>query len=144
VTDVLFTGNAPTFANPGDAGADLRSTETFILPPGSQYTAGTGVRIALEEGYVAFAVPRSGLAAKHGITIVNSPGTIDSGYRGEIKIILLNTSQKAYEVVAGDRIAQLVILQTPQVNFIKVDDLLESARGEHGFGSSGYGRSADA
>ncbi|WP_029149982.1 dUTP diphosphatase [Microbacterium indicum] len=129
----------PAYAHPGDAGADLVSTEAVRLEPGQRALVGTGVRIALPEGYAAFVVPRSGLAAKHGITIVNSPGTIDAGYRGEIKVALLNTdAAAAYEVSPGDRIAQLILLPVPRANFIPVDDLSESVRGEGGFGSSGY------
>ncbi|MFL0360625.1 dUTP diphosphatase [Curtobacterium flaccumfaciens] len=144
--DVLWTGeHAPGHAHPGDAGADLVSTEAFVLQPGERHLAATGLRIALPEGYAAFVVPRSGLAAKHGITIVNSPGTVDSGYRGEIKVALLNTDQREpYEVHAGDRIAQLIVMPVPQVTYTRVDDLPDSVRGQGGFGSSGYGDRSDA
>lgn len=99
----------------------------------------TGVRIALPDGYVAFVVPRSGLAAKHGITIVNSPGTVDAGYRGELKVSLLNTdSSNAYDVAVGDRIAQLIVMPVARANFIPVAELPDSARGAAGFGSTGY------
>jgi dUTP pyrophosphatase len=139
--DVLWSGeNAPAYARPGDAGADLVSTETFVLAPGERRLVGTGLRIALPDGYVAFVVPRSGLAAKHGITIVNAPGTVDAGYRGEIKVALLNTdADEPYEVHVGDRIAQLVVMPVPAVSFTRVDELPESVRGQAGFGSSGYG-----
>lgn len=139
--DVLWTGeNTPGYAHPGDAGADLVSTESFVLQPGARHLADTGLRIALPEGYAAFVVPRSGLAAKHGITIVNSPGTVDSGYRGEIKVSLLNTDRsEPYEVHAGDRIAQLIVMPVPRVTFSHVDELPDSVRGQGGFGSSGYG-----
>jgi len=139
--DVLWTGeNAPGYAHPGDAGADLVSTEAFVLAPGERRLVPTGLSIALPEGYAAFVVPRSGLAAKHGITIVNSPGTVDSGYRGEIKVSLLNTDvAEPYEVHVGDRIAQMIVMPVPRVTFSRVDELPDSVRGQGGFGSSGYG-----
>lgn len=109
--DVLIIApQPPSYAHPGDAGADLRSAESLTLEPGQRSLVGTGVSIALPEGFAAFVVPRSGLAAKHGITVVNSPGTIDAGYRGEIKVILLNTdASEPYRIEAGDRIAQLIV-----------------------------------
>jgi dUTP pyrophosphatase len=114
VTDVevLLTGeHIPEYAHPGDAGADLIASETVELGPGERATVGTGTAIALPDGFVAFVVPRSGLAAKHGITIVNTPGTVDAGYRGELRVILLNTDRSTpYTVSAGDRIAQLVVM----------------------------------
>jgi dUTP pyrophosphatase len=129
----------PAYAHPGDAGADLVSAETLTLDPGARALVGTGVRIALPEGHVGFVVPRSGLAAKHGITIVNAPGTIDAGYRGEIKVALLNTdAANPYLIQAGDRIAQLIVMPVPRARFIPVDTLPESVRGEGGFGSTGY------
>lgn len=129
----------PAYAHPGDAGADLVAAEAVRLEPGQRALVPTGVRIALPDGYAAFVVPRSGLAAKHGITIVNSPGTVDAGYRGEIKVSLLNTdSSEAYDVAVGDRIAQLVVMAVPRVRFIPVEELPESVRGEGGFGSTGY------
>ncbi|MFJ4296833.1 dUTP diphosphatase [Curtobacterium sp. SP.BCp] len=139
--DVLWTGeNPPHYAHPGDAGGDLVSAEAFVLQPGERRLVGTGLRIALPEGYAAFVVPRSGLAAKHGITIVNSPGTVDAGYRGEVKVALLNTdASEPYEVHVGDRIAQVVVMPVPRVVFTRVDELPESVRGQGGFGSSGYG-----
>jgi dUTP pyrophosphatase len=139
--DVHWTGNAaPAFANPGDAGADLVSAESFVLAPGERRLVGTGLAIALPEQHVGFVVPRSGLAAKHGITVVNAPGTIDSGYRGEIKVVLLNTdATEPYAVQVGDRIAQLIVLAVPPVTFTRVAELPDSVRGQGGFGSSGYG-----
>lgn len=129
----------PTYAQPGDAGADLVSTEDATLLPGQRRTLGTGVSIALPDGFVAFVVPRSGLAAKHGITIVNSPGTVDAGYRGEIRVALLNTdATESYRVTAGDRIAQLIIMPVTRAAFIPVQVLPGSDRGEAGFGSTGY------
>ena len=138
--EVLLTGeHIPAYAHPGDAGADLVAVETVELGPGERATVGTGTAIALPDGYVAFVVPRSGLAAKHGITIVNTPGTVDAGYRGEIRVILLNTDRSTpYTVTAGDRIAQLVILPVTRARFIPVDRLPGSLRGEGGFGSTGY------
>src|SRR5690606_24720879 len=129
----------PFYANPGDAGADLVATESVRLEPGERALIGTGVRIALPEGYAAFVVPRSGLAAKHGITVVNSPGTVDAGYRGEIKVCLLNTDSKdAYDVAVGDRIAQLIVMPVIQARFEPVEELPDSVRGAGGFGSTGY------
>ncbi len=135
----IIAAHVPVYAHPGDAGADLVSTEALRLAPGERALVGTGVRIALPDGYVAFVVLRSGLAAKHGITIVNSPGTVDAGYRGEIKVSLLNTdAREPYDIGVGDRIAQLIIMPVPRVTFIPVDELPDSSRGEGGFGSTGY------
>jgi len=135
----IIASQVPEYAHPGDAGADLVSTEALRLEPGERALVGTGVRIALPDGYAAFVVPRSGLAAKHGITIVNAPGTVDAGYRGEIKVALLNTdSRAAYDIAVGDRIAQLIVMPVPRARFVPVDVLPESPRGEGGFGSTGY------
>ena len=135
----IIASQVPVYAHPGDAGADLVSTESLRLGPGERALVGTGVRIALPDGYVAFVVPRSGLAAKHGITIVNAPGTVDAGYRGEIKVSLLNTdANEPYDIAAGDRIAQLIVMPVPRVRFLPVDELPDSSRGEGGFGSTGY------
>ncbi len=135
----IVAPQVPAYAHPGDAGADLVATEDVRLEPGERALVATGVRIALPDGYAAFVVPRSGLAAKHGITIVNSPGTIDAGYRGEIKVALLNTdSRTAYDVGAGDRIAQLIVMPVTRARFLPVEDLSDSVRGAGGFGSSGY------
>jgi len=138
--DVLIIApEVPAYAHPGDAGADLVAAEAVHLGPGARALVGTGVSIALPEGYAAFVVPRSGLAAKHGITIVNSPGTVDAGYRGEIKVALLNTdAANAYDVAPGDRIAQLIVMPVPRARFVPVDELPDSLRGEGGFGSTGY------
>lgn len=138
--EVLLSGeHVPEYAHPGDAGADLIATETVELGPGERATVGTGTAIALPDGYVAFVVPRSGLAAKHGITIVNTPGTVDAGYRGEIRVILLNTDRSTpYTITAGDRIAQLVVLPVTRARFVPVERLPGSHRGEGGFGSTGY------
>ncbi|MDL9979713.1 dUTP diphosphatase [Microbacterium candidum] len=138
--DVLIIApELPAYAHPGDAGADLIAAESVRLQPGERALVGTGVRIALPEGHAAFVVPRSGLAAKHGITIVNAPGTIDAGYRGEIKVALLNTdAREAYDIQVGDRIAQLIVMPVPRARFIPVDELPDSVRGDGGFGSTGY------
>ena len=129
----------PGYAHPGDAGADLVAAEAVHLEPGERALVPTGVSIALPDGYAAFVVPRSGLAAKHGISIVNSPGTVDAGYRGEIKVSLINTDTKsAYDVAVGDRIAQLIIMPVTRATFTPVDVLPDSVRGTGGFGSTGY------
>ncbi|AXL12228.1 dUTP diphosphatase [Microbacterium foliorum] len=129
----------PGYAHPGDAGADLVAAEAVRLAPGERALVATGVRIALPDGYAAFVVPRSGLAAKHGISIVNSPGTVDAGYRGEIKVSLINTDiHSAYDVAVGDRIAQLIVMPVTRAVFIPVEQLPDSIRGDGGFGSTGY------
>mgnify|MGYP002141733163 CR=1 FL=1 len=128
----------PTYAMPGDAGADLRSAESGVIPPGERRMFKTGVSIALPNGYVALVHPRSGLAAKHGITVLNAPGTVDAGYRGEIAVTLLNTDLKnEFKVERGDRIAQLVIQAVEIAQFVVVEKLPESDRGTGGFGSTG-------
>jgi dUTP pyrophosphatase len=138
--EVLFAGSLPVYAHPGDAGADLVSTDDVVLGPGERATVGTGLKIALPNGFVGFVVPRSGLAMKHGITIVNSPGTVDAGYRGEIRVTLLNTdARESYAITVGARIAQLIVMPIPSVRFVEVERLPGSDRGEGGFGSTGYG-----
>ncbi|AWB86501.1 dUTP diphosphatase [Mycetocola zhujimingii] len=138
--DVLIVApELPNYAHPGDAGADLKSTEDLTLQPGERRVVGTGVSIALPDGYVAFVVPRSGLASKHGITVVNSPGTVDAGYRGEIRVTLLNTdSSEPYTISAGDRIAQMIVMPVSKARFVPVETLPGSLRGDRGFGSTGY------
>ncbi|MFU8947936.1 dUTP diphosphatase [Mycetocola zhadangensis] len=138
--DVLIVApELPIYAHPGDAGADLKSTEDLILQPGQRAVVGTGVSIALPDGYVAFVVPRSGLASKHGITVVNAPGTVDAGYRGEIRVTLLNTdSREPYTITAGDRIAQMIVMPVSKAHFVPVETLPGSLRGDRGFGSTGY------
>ena len=129
---------APAYAKPGDAGADLRSRIDFELEPGERALVPTGVAIALPEGYVGLVHPRSGLAIKNGITIVNAPGTVDSGYRGELMVTLLNTDKtKSFHVQRGDRIAQLIIQKYEHATFTIVDELDQTERGSSGFGSSG-------
>ena len=127
----------PLRAYSGDAGLDLAACERVELAPGARVIVGTGLAVAIPEGYAGYVQPRSGLAAKHGITIVNTPGLIDSGYRGELKVILLNTdSTDSFVVEAGMRIAQLVLLEVPSVDPVEVDELPASERGVRGFGSS--------
>src|ERR1700729_744929 len=129
----------PARSHPGDAGADLVTAVDLELGPGERAVVPTGVAIALPDGYAAFVHPRSGLAAKHGITIVNSPGTVDAGYRGEIRVTLLNTDTSAsYSISVGDRIAQLIVQPVTRARFIRVERLPGSERGESGFGSTGY------
>jgi dUTP pyrophosphatase len=127
----------PRRAYPGDAGLDLSACERVVLEPGERALVHTGVAVAIPHGYAGYVQPRSGLAIEHGITIVNTPGLVDSGYRGELRVILLNTdSEHAFTVQPGMRIAQLVILPVPPVELQVVDELPESERGERGFGSS--------
>lgn len=136
---IPFIGQPPTHANPSDAGADLFANETVTLAPGERALVGTGTAIALPDRTVGLVAPRSGLAAKHGITIVNAPGVIDSGYRGEVKVSLLNTdASETYVVNAGDRIAQLLVMPIPAVEFVPVEELPAGERGDAGFGSTGY------
>lgn len=134
---VAEEGFLPTYSNPGDAGADLKSTQDIVIPARGRALVTTGVKIALPNGFVALVHPRSGLAAKHGITVLNTPGTVDAGYRGEIMVTLYNTSDEDFSVARGDRIAQLVIQQVEKANFVSVSELPESERGSRGFGSTG-------
>lgn len=128
----------PRYAHTGDAGCDLYSREEVVIKPGERVLVGTGIAISLPKGHAAFIQPRSGLAAKHGITIVNTPGLIDCQYRGEIKIILLNTdSKESFIVKRGDKIAQMVVQKVEEAQFIEVDELDETQRGAGGFGSTG-------
>lgn len=130
-------GFEPFYAKPGDAGCDLRSTHELVLEAGQRALVRTGVKIAMPDGYVGLVHPRSGLAAKHGITVLNTPGTVDAGYRGEIMVTLLNTSDQDFPIEVGDRIAQLVFQRVERATFVAVNELPESSRGETGFGSSG-------
>lgn len=128
----------PAYAHPGDAGADLHSAVDVELAPGERALVGTGIAIALPPGYAAFVHPRSGLAARHGVTVVNAPGTVDAGYRGEIQVTLLNTDRvNPVRFQRGDRIAQLVIKRVERAVFHEVRQLPGSARGDGGFGSTG-------
>jgi dUTP diphosphatase len=127
----------PERAYAGDAGVDLAACEPVRLAPGERALVPTGLAVAIPDGYAGFVQPRSGLATRHGVAIVNSPGLIDSGYRGEIQVVLLNTDQQAtFNAEAGERIAQLVILPVPEVALKEVEELPPSARGVRGFGSS--------
>jgi len=127
----------PVRAYPGDAGLDLSAAERVELAPGARALVGTGLAVAIPEGHAGFVQPRSGLAAEHGITIVNSPGLVDSGYRGELKVILLNTdSEQTFVVEPGMRIAQLVILAVATPQPVEMAELPATERGKKGFGSS--------
>jgi dUTP pyrophosphatase len=128
----------PARAHPGDAGLDLASCERVELAPGERALVATGLAVAIPDGYAGFVQPRSGLAARHGISIVNTPGLIDAGYRGELKVALLNTdATERFVVEPGMRIAQLVVLAVPEVEAVEVSELPTSARGTGGFGSTG-------
>jgi len=130
----------PSHAYAGDAGLDLAACERAVLEPGERATVATGLAVAIPAGYAGYVQPRSGLAEQHGITIVNTPGLVDSGYRGELRVILLNTDrEQAFEIEPGMRIAQLVLVPVPPVELRVVDELPESERGERGFGSSAHG-----
>jgi dUTP pyrophosphatase len=133
----------PSYAHPGDAGADLMSTIDLVLAPGERALVPTGIALALPEGYVALVHPRSGLAARHGLSIVNTPGTIDAGYRGEVKVLLVNHDRtQPVELKRGDRIAQLVVQRFERAVLTEVDALPESVRGAGGYGSTGVGAEA--
>jgi dUTP pyrophosphatase len=127
----------PAYAHPGDAGADLYAAADTVLPPRQRATVPTGMAIGLPEGYVGLVHPRSGLAAKAGVTVLNAPGTIDAGYRGEIMVILINHSDEPVKICRGDRIAQLVVQRVGRANFIDVDALPTSPRGAGRHGSTG-------
>lgn len=128
----------PGYAHPGDAGADLVTTVDVALAAGERMLVPTGIAIALPDGYVALVHPRSGLAARHGLSIVNTPGTIDAGYRGEIKVLLINLDpREPIELRRGDRVAQLVIQRFERARFVDAEDLPASARGTGGYGSTG-------
>ncbi|HEY8774418.1 MAG TPA: dUTP diphosphatase [Gaiellaceae bacterium] len=129
----------PTRAYPGDAGLDLAACERHELGPGERALVGTGIAVAIPEGHAGLVTPRSGLAAKNGITIVNTPGLVDSGYRGELRVILHNTDRHETVVIEpGMRIAQLVVVAVPEAALREVEELPESERGSSGFGSSGH------
>ena len=132
------TARAPERAHDHDAGWDLRASEPAVLGPGERASVGTGIAVAIPEGCAGLVLPRSGLAARHGITLTNAPGLIDAGYRGEVRVLLLNTDRsEPFEIAAGDRIAQLVVVDVPEVEFAEADSLTETARGAGGLGSSG-------
>jgi dUTP pyrophosphatase len=132
------TARAPEQAHEHDAGYDLFASETCRLEPGERASVGTGIAVAIPEGYAGLVLPRSGLAARHGIALVNAPGLIDSSYRGEVRILLLNTDRStAYEIEPGDRIAQLLVTRVEPAEFVESGTLSETARGAAGFGSTG-------
>ena len=128
----------PRAQHSGDAGLDLVSIEKCVLAPGERVVVATGLSVAIPEGFAGFVLPRSGLATRYGVTVVNAPGLIDAGYRGEIKVALINLDvESSYTINAGDRVAQLVIVATPDIAFAEVAELSPSARGVGGFGSTG-------
>lgn len=131
-------GSLPNYTRPGDAGIDLRTQENIELAPFERVCVGTGLSVELPEGYAALVMPRSGLALKHGVSLVNTPGLIDSNYRGEIKVILINLdAHEVFHAEKGDRIAQLVIIKVEETKLMQVSALTTTQRGESGFGSSG-------
>ena len=133
----------PSYAKPGDAGADLATRVDITLQPGERALVPTGISIALPNGYAAFVHPRSGLAIKHGVSMVNTPGTVDAAYRGELQVILINHDRtEPISFKKGDRVAQLVIQKVERANFVEVDSLPGTDRGSGGFGSSGLGSKA--
>ncbi len=136
--EVLVTGVVPTYAHPGDAGADLRSAVALSLKPGERALVPTGTSIALPHGFVGYVMPRSGLAARHGVGLVNAPGVIDAGYRGEISVVLINHDlRETVSIDEGDRIAQLVISPVARADFAPVESLPGTQRAAGGFGSTG-------
>lgn len=131
-------GRAPSRAHDGDAGYDLFAAEAAVLEPGERASVGTGIAVAIPDGHAGLVLPRSGLALRHGIALVNAPGLIDAGYRGELRVLLLNTDRAAaFEIAPGDRIAQLVIARVEAPEVLEVASLDETARGAAGFGSTG-------
>ena len=127
----------PSYATAGSAGLDLRSADQLILKPGARALVATGIAIALPDGFEAQVRPRSGLAVKHGVTVLNAPGTIDSDYRGEIKVPLINHGSEDFVIAPGDRIAQMVVARVERIELVEVETLGDTARGRGGFGSSG-------
>ena len=137
ITKIKDNAVVPHYAHKGDAGVDLYSTEDNTLKPGERALISTGIKIAVPKGYEAQVRPRSGLAIKHGISVCNTPGTIDSGYRGEVCVILINHSNEIFKVEKGMRIAQMIINKVEEVEFEEVDELDSTTRGEGGFGHTG-------
>ena len=136
--DVLITGVVPTYAHPGDAGADLCAASAHVLAPGERALVATGTSIALPQGFIAYVMPRSGLALRHGVGLVNSPGVIDAGYRGEISVVMINHDPvESFSIEPGDRIAQLVVSPVARAVFHEVSVLPGSQRDTGGFGSTG-------
>jgi dUTP pyrophosphatase len=138
VQRLAATATMPTRATAGDAGLDLYASEAARLEPGARASVGTGLAIEIPEGHAGLVLPRSGWAAKHGISLVNAPGLIDAGYRGEVRVLLLNTDgEEAFEISEGDRIAQLLVVPFASLEPVEADSLAESERGGGGFGSTG-------
>lgn len=137
ITRLHDSAVVPSYAHPGDAGADLVASESVTLQPGERAAIATGIAIAIPDGYVGLVHPRSGLALDHGLTLVNAPGTIDSGYRGEVKVLAINLGQEPVSIAAGDRIAQLVVQPVARAEMVEVDELPPAHRGQGGFGSTG-------
>ena len=136
--DVLVQGPVPVYAKPGDAGADLSAASAHTLGPGERALVDTGVSLALPDGYVGLVMPRSGLAVKHGVSLVNAPGVIDAAYRGEIRVVVINLDpQETFVIEAGDRVAQLVIQPVSRARFHEVEKLPGTERSDGGFGSTG-------
>lgn len=127
----------PAYARPGDAGLDLRASEAASIAPGERQLVPTGLAVAIPHGHAGFVLPRSGLAMQKGVTVLNAPGLIDSGYRGELKVLLINHGSEAVRIERGERIAQLVVQAVAQVRLVEVEGLPDSARGGDGFGSTG-------
>ncbi len=127
----------PTYAREGDAGLDLQAAEATTIEPGARALVPTGLAVAIPSGYAGFVLPRSGLALRHGLTLLNTPGLIDAGYRGEIKVLLINHDRSAVTIAHGERIAQLVLQRVEHADLVEVDELPATARGEGGFGSTG-------
>lgn len=136
MSEVPFIGNRPVYAHPGDAGADLFSTENCVLDPLERHLFATGTKVSLKENQVGYITPRSGLAHKKGVTVLNAPGTIDSGYRGELKVNLVNLSNESVLIEAGDRIGQFVVHEFITANYVSVESFEESERGTNGHGST--------
>jgi dUTP pyrophosphatase len=127
----------PAYARPGDAGLDLRAAQSVTLKPGERCVVPTGLRLAIPEGHAGLVLPRSGLALRHGITVLNAPGLVDAGYRGEIQVLLINHGAEPVTLERGERIAQLVIQPVAQARLVETERLPDSSRGEGGFGSTG-------
>ena len=137
ITKIKDNAITPKYAHEGDAGVDLYSTEEYVLKPGERVLVSTGIKIAVPKGYEAQVRPKSGLALKSGISVLNTPGTVDSGYRGEVGVIAINLSQEEYKIETGKKIAQMVINKIEEAEFEEVDNLDETTRNEGGFGSTG-------
>ena len=134
-SDAMY--QAPWFAHAGDAGADLTAAEATVIRPGDRALVPTGFSMAIPLGHAGLVLPRSGLAIRSGVTVINAPGLIDAGYRGEVKVALINHSEESFHIERGDRIAQLVIIEIQEPEYVEVEDLDDSMRGEGGFGSTG-------